>query len=101
MKRKKFEGTSFDEYFNWQMQDPEFRKSWEEFQPEFQVMLAMADARSKCDITQKQLSKLSGIDQSEISKIENGERNPSVKLLGRLANAMGMELKIQFVPKSR
>ena len=49
-------------------------------------------------LTQKQLSKLSGIDQANISKIENGEYNPSFKLLKKFAHAMNCRLEIKFVP---
>ena len=34
-------------------------------------------------------------------KLENGTRNPSVNLLKRLADGMGMALKIEFVPKQK
>ena len=36
-----------------------------------------------------------------ISKLENGTRNPSVSLLKRLAEGMGMVLKIEFIPKQK
>ena len=42
-----------------------------------------------------------GINQADISKLENGTRNPSVNLLKRLADGMGMALKIEFVPKQK
>lgn len=47
-------------------------------------------------MTQKNLSELTGIHQSEISKIENGSANPSLKTLERLASAFGKKLKISF-----
>ena len=49
--------------------------------------------------TQKELAERTGINQADISKLENGTRNPSVNLLKRLAEGMGMTLKIEFVPK--
>lgn len=42
-----------------------------------------------------------GINQADISKLENGTRNPSFNLLKRLADGMGMALKIEFVPKQK
>lgn len=39
--------------------------------------------------------------QAYISKLENGTRNPSVNLLKRLADGMGMAFKIEFVPKQK
>lgn len=42
---------------------------------------------------------MTGIDQSEISKLENGIKNPSIKFLQRLADGLGMVLDISFRPK--
>ena len=55
--------------------------------------------RAEREITQKQLAVLTGIDQSDISKIERGIANPTVGTLERIANALGMELKISLVEK--
>ena len=63
-------------------------------------MQAMIDARRQSGLTQKQLSERTGIAQGDISKLENGSANPSVRTLLRLADGMGMRLKIEFVPKS-
>ena len=52
-------------------------------------------------MTQKQLSETTGIAQSDISKIENGSGNPIIKILKRLAEGLGMNLKIEFTPKSQ
>ena len=53
------------------------------------------------NMTQKELAERTGINQADISKLENGTRNPSVNLLKRLADGMGMALKIEFVPKQK
>ena len=57
---------------------------------------AVACARAKADLSQKQLSELTGIDQSDISKIERGTYNPSVATLERIANALGRRLTISI-----
>ena len=57
---------------------------------------AVMEARGKADITQKQLSELTGIDQSDISKIERGVANPSVSTLERIARALGGKLIIKI-----
>ena len=54
------------------------------------------EARCNADITQKQLAELTGIDQSDISKIERGVANPSVSTLERIAEAVGGKLKISI-----
>ena len=92
--------SEFQEFLNEQLQDDEFRKEWEDIQPEKDVISAMVDARISQNLTQKELAERTGINQADISKLENGTRNPSLKLLKRLADGMGMTLKLEFVPKS-
>ncbi len=82
-----------------QMKNPEFVKEYNSIQPEMDVIRAMIDARTSQNLTQKQLAERTGIHQTDISKLENGTRNPSINLLKRLAEGMGMVLKIEFVPK--
>lgn len=84
-----------------QLKDEEFRKEYEAIQPEMDVIRAIVDARTSQNLTQKELAKRTGINQADISKLENGTRNPSVNLLKRLAEGMGMALRIEFVPKQR
>lgn len=87
------------EFKSEQMKNPEFVKEYNSIQPEMDVIRAMVDARTSQNLTQKQLAERTGINQADISKLENGTRNPSINLLKRLADGMGMALKIEFVPK--
>ena len=89
---------TFDDMLSKQFQAVEFKKEYDAIQPEMDVIRAMIDARIKNNLTQKELAARTGIDQADISKLENGTRNPSLKLLKRLAHGMGMQLKIEFVP---
>ena len=84
-----------------QMKDPAFAKEYEAIQPEMDIIRAIVDARTSQNMTQKELAERTGINQADISKLENGTRNPSVNLLKRLADGMGMALKIEFVPKQK
>lgn len=90
---------TLNEMLSEEMNNDEFRKEYEAIQPELDVIRAMVDARNSVNMTQKELSERTGISQADISKIENGTRNPSLNLLKRLAEGMGMTLKIEFVPK--
>lgn len=92
---------TFNDMLNEQMQNEEFRKEYEAIQPEMDVIRAIVEARISQNLTQKELSERSGINQADISKIENGTRNPSLNLLKRLADGMGMSLKIEFIPKQQ
>lgn len=80
------------------MKDPEFRIEWEAQTPERQIMRAIAEGREIRELTQQQLSAATGIPQADISRLENGNGNPSLRTLKRLAAGMGMALKVEFVP---
>ena len=90
--------SEFRDLLNEQLKDPEFKKEWDDIQPEMDVIRAMIDNRIAQNLTQKELAERTGINQADISKLENGTRNPSLKTLKRLAAGMGMALKIEFVP---
>ena len=92
--------TNYDKFFEEQMKNPEFRKEWEALQPEFAIVQAMIDAREKTGMTQKELAEKTGITQADISRLENGNANPSLKTLQRLAEGMGMTLKLEFIPSA-
>ena len=91
--------NDFGEYLDEQLKNPEFQKEWNELEPEFNTIQAIIDARKKCNMTQKELAEKTGIDQSDISKIETGNANPALSTLKRLAEGMDMVLKLEFIPK--
>ena len=84
-----------------QMKDETFRKEYESLEPEYELISSLIDARKLSNVTQKQLSDATGIAQSDISKIENGSGNPTIKILKRLADGLGMNLKIEFIAKTK
>ena len=92
---------TFNDMLEEQLKDDEFRKEYESIQPEMDVIRAIVDARASQNLTQKELAERIGINQADISKIENGTRNPSLNLLKRLADGLNMSLKIEFIPKQR
>ena len=84
--------TNFNDFLNEQMKDPEFKAEWDALDPEFSVIEAMLKARKESGLTQKQLSERTGIAQTDISKLERGNANPSLRTLQRLAAGMGMKV---------
>ena len=90
--------TSFNDFLNERLKDPDFKKEYDALRPEMAIIQAMIDAREKTGLTQKELSEKTGITQADISRLENGNANPSLKTLQRLAEGLGMTLKIEFVP---
>jgi transcriptional regulator with XRE-family HTH domain len=91
--------SDFREYLSEQLENPEFKKEWDDLEPEYNTIQAIIDARKNSNLTQKELAERTGINQSDISKIETGNANPALSTLKRLADGMGMVLKLEFVPK--
>ena len=90
--------SRYTEFKKKSLENPEIREAYEELQPEYDIIQAMIDARKSRNMTQKDLSDVTGITQADISRIENGTRNPSLEMVKRLAAGMGMRLKLEFVP---
>ena len=89
--------SDFRNYLNRQLQRPSFKAEWDTLQPELTIAQAMIDARKESGLTQKQLSERTGIAQADLSKLERGNANPSLRTLQRLAAGMGMNVRIEFV----
>lgn len=90
-----------DELLDEYMEDKEFQREWQELEPEYNTIQALIDARKERKMTQKQLAMRTGIDQADISKIENGNGNPTLQVLKRLAEGMNTFLRLEFIPKTK
>ena len=62
------------------------------------TMLNLKTLREGQHLTQQQLAEKTGIRQGDISKLEHGNGNPSLRTLQRLADGLGMKLNISFSP---
>lgn len=81
------------------LENPEARAEYERLKPQYDLVRSVLEARKKTNLTQQQLADITGINRADISKLENGNANPTLALLQRLADGMGMSLKLEFVPK--
>ena len=90
--------TKFKDFLEEQLADPELKAEYDALEPEFAIIQAMIDVRKRTGLTQQELAKRTGIAQADISKLENGNANPSIRTLQRLAAGMGMRVKIEFQP---
>jgi ribosome-binding protein aMBF1 (putative translation factor) len=94
-------GIKMGNYRNYKekaLSNPDVKAEYDALEPEYDLIQAMIDARVNQNITQKELSARTGITQADISRIENGTRNPSLEMIKRIATGLGMQLKLEFIP---
>lgn len=92
--------SSYREYKEKALRNPEVKAEYDSLEAEYDIIQAMIDARINQHMTQKDLSAKTGITQADISRIENGTRNPSLAMVKRLAEGLGMQLKLELVPRA-
>ncbi len=59
---------------------------------------ALRRARLGAGLTQRQVAQAAGTAQTAIAAYENGKKSPNAATLARLAVAMGVRLRVDFVP---
>ena len=88
--------VDYEKWRDQQMQDPEFIAALEKLEPGYQV----ARLRIQRGLTQTQLAEMVGAKQPSIARLENGEAPPSLSFLEKVAEALGVQVKVSLVPKS-
>ena len=61
------------------LKNPEVLKEIENLRPEYELISQIIQFRIEQNITQQQLAEKTGIKQSNISRLESGQYNPSIK----------------------
>lgn len=79
------------------LQNPELVKELEKNELEYQLISEFIQARIDKKMTQTDLAKLTGTKQSNISRFESGNYNPSLEFLEKVATALGKKLKIDLL----
>lgn len=83
------------------LSNTEVKKEYEKLKPEYEIIRAVLNARKNRNLTQQQLADRTGINRADISRLENGNSNPTIAQLQRIAEGMDMVLKVEFVPKDK
>lgn len=72
----------------------DFKKEWDESREEYRLVGEMIQLRKQANITQNELANLTGNKQQVISRIENRDNCPSLRIFCNLLYALGYELQI-------
>ena len=90
--------NNFQKYLDEQLGNVVFNEEVLEDEEDFPIEQILAQqivlARKEKNMSQSTLSKIIGIQQASLSKIENGEGNPSIQTLQRIAKGLDKKLVI-------
>ena len=60
-----------------------------------ELIKILKDRREALKVTQEYLAELSGVGLRTLKSIETGKGNPTIETLNKLADVLGMELKLE------
>jgi len=89
-------GISLNDIKNEFLKDEEFKKEYDRLKPRYDVISQVVSIRKQLNMTQEELANKIGTQKSNISRLENGNQNPSIDLLYKIANALGRDLTINL-----
>ena len=78
------------------LKNPEFRKAWEESEPEYRLAQQLIEKRLERKLSQRDLAVKVKTTQAIISRIETMQANPSLSLLKRIATTLNVKLSLSF-----
>ena len=90
---------TFDDYIREVLEDPSTHQGLAEASEAWDLAIQMARLRRERGLTQEQLAEMVGTKQQNIARIENpAYEGHSLGLLRRVARALGMVVRVEFIP---
>lgn len=89
--------SDFRKHLERSLQDPEFKAEWDAQAPERALMRQIVEARLEEGLSQQELASRCGMKPANLCRLENGNGNPSIATLNKIAHGLGRELQISFV----
>jgi ribosome-binding protein aMBF1 (putative translation factor) len=92
--------TNFDTYLDQQLENPAFASRFAEAGAAWDVALQIVRLREQAGLSQKELADRIGTTQQQISRLESASYDGhSLRMLRRVAEAMGARVKVELVEK--
>jgi DNA-binding XRE family transcriptional regulator len=76
------------------VKDKDLEVEYNKLQPIYEIKEQLIRIRIEQGLSQADLAKKIGTQQSAISRLESGDCNPSIELLSKVAQALGKEVHI-------
>lgn len=88
--------SDFRDHLEKLLSNPAFKAEWENQSVERDIMRQIVEARIAEGLSQQELAAKCGMKPSNLCRLENGNGNPSVATLNKIARGLGKRLKISF-----
>lgn len=76
--------------------DTDLKAEYDALETHYELISAVIAARLEQNISQETLAKRIGTKQSNISRFESGNYNPSLGFINKIANALGRRISIKL-----
>ena len=76
---------------------PDLEEAIEGEDPVYQLRKRILELRLEKGYSQEELAKKAGTKQAVISRIENGESEPRLETINKIAKALGKKMRIELV----
>ena len=91
--------TNFDRYLARQRRDPAFTRRYRQAEEEWNVALQLVALRQARGLTQRQVARLVGTTQQQISRMESADyRGHSLSMLRKVVAALGGSVCVRIQP---
>lgn len=77
------------------LQDPEYKKAYDDLEFEFEILKAIIRARARQKLTQRELARKIGVAQSALARFESGRTNPTLSFLKKVTVGLGLKLTVK------
>ncbi len=81
-----------------ELDDPEFARFFGEAGAKSSLAFTLNEARTRANLTQKELADKLGVSQEYIARLESGEANPTIGRIGALLAVLGFSLTTGITP---
>lgn len=80
--------------------DPQLKEELEKLEPKYKIIRQIIELRLQRNLTQKQLAERIKDKQSNIARLENGNINPSIEKLIKIAEGLNADIEIKLIPRN-
>ncbi len=87
--------STFKEVLDHELQDPGFREEWDRSAFAREVAIRIVRHRADRGLTQTELARSVGMQQSVIARLERGDHPPSLATLAKITAGTGIEFRLE------